>query len=1245
MNMCIRQSYHFNKRKKFLPVFFSGYEASDSVFKHIAESIMQESRTTEMKVLCKACALNSRLCKMCEYQNSTISVQEAKTLEIMAKNIYETIEDGKPVLEVRYVFRQDPHILYPPHLSNIKAATLNSLKLWERLKRKNQLQIFQDLIDKELSQGFAEKLTDEQIRQSAHLPVYFSSVNMSLNIQKQKYRFVNNHSFSQHKSGSINENSLLPPTLLSNPQQIMFNFFIKRHIFISDISAAFKMLRSCKISNNLRSFMWLRKYDPDQMNVTENDFTVYRPLRLSFGSTPASTFLDLARLNFISKKAKLPESQYIIDNLVFVDDLLGTSDSFERLEEIKNDIFAAFKYYQFEFKESFQSNQPGEPQVTSFLGNFWRLGLNGQVDEVKAKLFFSVHERKRNIQPPLLNENNLKDLVITRKVASRVIGTLFSYLTGDIQPIVTNAKLLYSRICRATKSWVAPIKSIDPELERDYRQFLSTLINLSENLRWFPRCAVPQGHKIIKVYIPQDASIEIMGSCLYIVTQHTETGVLESRLLTSKTKISRLTVVKAETSCFKLSVSLLNSFLCSLDLTDYNFDVYIFTDALACTNYFSFQHTHSCIISRNVTQITTKFMMDTIKKFPNIKSINLAWIRGSDNISDKVTRFSQDCLEITNSDEFRRGPAFFRNINYPSKKYIFMTISQQSPELSYTRLNVKDIEGANAGIDNGDRRLITPRKQQVVNAANNQVMHCFRVTTVKCCDLCKATWFRGAGHNFKCSKEGGPEVNQIRPFNKDFYTWIIKKYSSLRTLINVLFRMISFYDKKIRKSDVWLKVVYTSQQLYGNKKDYQKSCYDYATLDNGIVCMRTRSAVCKNENFVDNFLIPYLPRADKLLASLVISNAHIIKLTVPHISHIHKNSTLTKVNIQTNEDFACWIPKVGHYVKSFIGNCVSCNKSSPKFQLNPPGALRFFHSEKSIGLHSFSSFDLIGPVLLSNNLKDRKSYKFYCIFLECLVTKHVSFQLINDYSQAAVRVGLMTLQQRFSNFRYLLSDCGSQLRLDPQDKIFEKGVILDQLPASAQKLSVCEREYQSVKKLMKNLFNSREKLKFPKMSLLDFECCLSIISNVHNSRCLTVGRGPGPSLHISPNMLAKSYLGQAESDKNIMQILKEMEEENDSYFEIISKNRNFKTFLIEQLKILLVANNDTFLRKCPDFKFRPGDICWVRRGQSSFKLCEIISINESQTHAHIKLLNYGKPEIQPTITSILVFLHRENQEA
>ena len=182
MNMCIRQSYHFNKRKKFLPVFFNGYEASDSVFKHIAESIMQESRTTEMKVLCKACALNSRLCKMCEYQNSTISVQEAKTLEIMAKNIYETIEDGKPVLEVRYVFRQDPHILYPPHLSNIKAATLNSLKLWERLKRKNQLQIFQDLIDKELSQGFAEKLTDEQIRQSAHLPVYFSSVNMSLNI-------------------------------------------------------------------------------------------------------------------------------------------------------------------------------------------------------------------------------------------------------------------------------------------------------------------------------------------------------------------------------------------------------------------------------------------------------------------------------------------------------------------------------------------------------------------------------------------------------------------------------------------------------------------------------------------------------------------------------------------------------------------------------------------------------------------------------------------------------------------------------------------------------------------------------------------------------------------------------------------------------------------------------------------------------------------------------------------------------
>ena len=165
---------------------------------------MSESKTTEMKVLCKTCSLNSKICKMCEYENSTVSVQEAHTLQRMAENIYEAIEGNKPVLVVRYIFRKPAEVLYPPELTNVKAAVANSVKLWQRLKRKNQLQIFQDLIDKEISQGFAEILSEKKLKETAHLPVYYSSVNMSLNHSKAKWRFVNNHSWAAHNNGSIN---------------------------------------------------------------------------------------------------------------------------------------------------------------------------------------------------------------------------------------------------------------------------------------------------------------------------------------------------------------------------------------------------------------------------------------------------------------------------------------------------------------------------------------------------------------------------------------------------------------------------------------------------------------------------------------------------------------------------------------------------------------------------------------------------------------------------------------------------------------------------------------------------------------------------------------------------------------------------------------------------------------------------------------------------------------------------------
>ena len=131
--------------------------------------------------------------------------------------------------------------------------------------------------------------------------------------------------------------------------------------------------------------------------------------------------------------------------------------------------------------------------------------------------------------------------------------------------------------------------------------------------------------------------------------------------------------------------------------------------------------------------------------------------------------------------------------------------------------------------------------------------------------------------------------------------------------------------------------------------------------------------------------------------------------------------------------------------------------------------------------------------------------------------------------------------------------------------------------------------------------------------------------------------------YISPNFLAKTHLAQSEADIDVKSILLKLETENSSYFEIIAQNRHFKKFLVEQLKQLLVANNQTFLRQNPKFQYKPLDYCMVKRGDDSFRLCQVVDVNDSNTLAQIKILHHGKPEVKPAVTSILVFLHREEQ--
>ena len=98
--LLIQQTEHFNKNRSFITLT----NGPDHIFKFIAEKILQEEPTSDMKILCQSCQLNSKNCKLCAFQNSSLSVLEMHTYEKMMNNIHPFKKDGKQMLMVKYLF-------------------------------------------------------------------------------------------------------------------------------------------------------------------------------------------------------------------------------------------------------------------------------------------------------------------------------------------------------------------------------------------------------------------------------------------------------------------------------------------------------------------------------------------------------------------------------------------------------------------------------------------------------------------------------------------------------------------------------------------------------------------------------------------------------------------------------------------------------------------------------------------------------------------------------------------------------------------------------------------------------------------------------------------------------------------------------------------------------------------------------------------------------------------------------------
>ena len=248
---------------------------------------------------------------------------------------------------------------------------------------------------------------------------------------------------------------------------------------------------------------------------------------------------------------------------------------------------------------------------------------------------------------------------------------------------------------------------------------------------------------------------------------------------------------------------------------------------------------------------------------------------------------------------------------------------------------------------------------------------------------------------------------------------------------------------------------------------------------------------------------------------------------------------------------------------------------------------------------------------------------------------------MDSASRDSVRLALTNLQARYSNISLILTDQGSQLNIDSDDQIFNKQIVIEQVPTNSQVLNVVESSYKTIKKMLKSMFMNKEKLTYPTLTILELIVTLEITSNLFNSKQIA-GLNINESA-ISPNNILKPYLSEHESEV-MLEKFRNFKFSLDQQLSIFIENRKFYEAFVVVLKKIIFTNNYYYFSKKPD-GLQPvtGDVCLIKRqGGSSLKLCQITKIDRNIVT--VNTMKNNKLQETKAHISILALIYRPNSK-
>jgi len=309
-------------------------------------------------------------------------------------------------------------------------------------------------------------------------------------------------------SPSINEMLYTGPNITPELLSVLLRFRIPKVAWIADIKKAFHQVKLAPKDSQVIRFLWVR--DPSDPNSPLVHYT-WRVLPFGLVCSP---YILRACINVLLDcyADVYPETVQLIRDQLYVDDGLGGASSVDLAESTMKEINLIFKSAGMSMRK-WMSNDPSlrskfaDASADDSDGILSECLSGGDSPKVLGLVWDPVEDVFQFNPQKIIEAAAAIRGTPTKRQVAQIQSRIFDPL-GFLAPVTVISKIMFQKIWAAKVDWDQPVT---PEIERDWKEFIGGLKNLSA-LK-IPRRAVAEAGSAAsaELHVFCDASTKAYG--------------------------------------------------------------------------------------------------------------------------------------------------------------------------------------------------------------------------------------------------------------------------------------------------------------------------------------------------------------------------------------------------------------------------------------------------------------------------------------------------------------------------------------------------------------------------------------------------------------------------------------------------------------------------------------------------------------------------------------------------------------